>query len=72
MAKIIQDADKPVEKEILAEAIIKASDALTKLLSSGLNKRAIILLVSADAGVGRNAVECVLDSLADLKRTYCR
>lgn len=59
-------------KELLALSIEQASAALSKLLESGLNKRAIVTLVSADCGIPKRNVETVIDSLASLHKTYCR
>ena len=72
-AKIIQDEQKPVEKNILAQAVVRISEAASDLRrSSGLNDRALVLLISASSKVGKPDVEAVLRSLENLKRDYCR
>lgn len=66
------DSDKPVPKEILADAIVRVSDSLTKLRKSGLNEKAIIALVKDDTGESKETIKRVLFSLDYLKKTYCR
>ena len=70
---VIEQGDEPVEKTILAKAIVDISRAALALERGGLTRRAIVLLVSdATKGkVGRDAVGHVLDALRDLEATYC-
>ena len=72
MGTIKQNPDKPIEPEILADAIVKASDSMQKLLKSGLNRRAIVILVSADTNLARRDIERVLSSLEGLAVIYCK
>ena len=67
---VAQDSSVPVPAEILAASIVRIGDAADRLMKSGLNRRAIILLLSASAKVGRPVVEAVLDAMLDLKSTY--
>lgn len=69
--KVTQD-DEPVESKVLAHAIVDISKAAKKLADSGLNKKAIVLLVSAKSKCTKSDVTAVLDALEDLTRTYCR
>lgn len=69
---ITQDDEKPVPKEVLADAIVRMSEAVTGLRRSGLNERAIIVLVADKTKIGKGIVEDVLDGLASLRETYCR
>lgn len=66
------DGDKPVSKEILAEAIVRISESLLKLRKSGLNDKAIIALVKDDTGISKAQIQVTLDSLAHLSKSYCR
>lgn len=68
----IEQNDDVVESKVLAHAIVEISKAARKLSDSGLNKKAIVLLVSADARVSKSDASAVLDSLEDLAKTYCR
>jgi hypothetical protein len=71
--KVLQkDADKPIEKEILAEAILKVSDAMRKLSASGLNRDAIVALVKDASGITKKDINNILDTLVDLKALYCK
>ena len=70
--KVVQEVDAPVEKEVLAEAIIKISAAAEALRKSGLNEKAIIVLIADKTKFSKNTIRTVLDGLADLRRTYTR
>ena len=67
---VTQDAEKPVEKPALAQAIVDISKAAEALASSGLNRGAIVLLVAHSASVPQGTVKAVLDSLESLTRDY--
>lgn len=69
-----QNEEKPIEKEILAESIVRISDAFRKLQASGLNRRAIVVLLRDRCGsrVSMTEIETVLDALSELKQRYCR
>lgn len=69
----MKQSDPPVAKEILAEAITKISEAMTALLASGINEKAIIILIQAESGgMRRDQIKLVLDNLKKLKGWYCR
>ena len=70
---IPQDEKQPVEKNVLAKAVVdlsRAADALKR--SSGLNDKAIIILLSHSSRCNRETVTAVLDSLRNIERDYCR
>lgn len=69
---VTQNPDAPVEKNILAQAIVDIAGAAKKLQQSGINKDAIVILVSVRSGYPRTAVRDVIDSLAVLERDFCR
>ncbi len=82
MIKVIKNEEKPEPTPILAEAIIKISNALTDLSKNGLNERAIIVLVhdSCEA-VGskydkkkptRNEIQAVFKAMKQLKSWYVK
>lgn len=60
------------DQQTLAEAILKISDGIQALQRSGLNKKAILVLLANKTGIGQRTCEDVLDGIADLKRSYCR
>jgi hypothetical protein len=70
--KIEQDPEKPVEKSILAQEILKISRAVQSLQASGLNRKAIVVLLAHSTHFGHGDVKIFLEALADLERDYCR
>lgn len=67
-----QDEEKPVEKEILAEAIVSISKAMKKMLATGMNRRAILVLVHDyhHGNVTKSDIGLVFDALDSLAETY--
>lgn len=70
--KVVQDKDKPVAKETLAEAIVRIGEAADALKRSGLNEDAIVTLLHAKCGVGKPAIRDVLYGMRQLRAWYCR
>ncbi len=68
----VKKSDPPESKEILAEAIVNIGAAAKKLEASGLNKRAIIILLQAKTKLSQKDIKLVLDSLTQLEGWYCR
>lgn len=74
----VDEGDPPIDKTVLAEAIVEISKAAKRLAASGLNRRAIIVLIhdAIPAGrqskPGRPAIEAVLDAMEELAKKYCR
>lgn len=66
-----QDEENMVARPVFAQAIVDMSKSLQKLLSSGLNRKAVVVLVAHDAKISKRDVEDVLVSLEDLAKTYC-
>ncbi len=69
---VSDDPSKPIQKDVLASAIQDISIALTKLLKSGLNRRAVIALLKDATGFTKGDIETILDALVELERNYCR
>lgn len=65
-------SDPPESTEILAEAIVRLGGALDKLNESGMNRRAIILLLHDATRVGKRDIEAILDAIPRLRGWYCR
>ena len=73
LVKIEQDAEAPIETKVLAQAIVDMSRAMKALLASGLNRKAIIILVAAHSGIqNKSTVTAVLDSLETLAQAYTK
>ncbi len=68
----IRKSDPPESKEILAEAIVNIGEAMKKLQESGLNKKAIVILLHAKTRISQKDITTVLDGLKQLKGWYCR
>lgn len=70
--KIVLDQaeDEPVERHVLATAIVKISEAADALKKSGLNQRAVVVLLADKTKIAKGTIEDVLDGLADLRSDY--
>lgn len=69
--------DAPAEDTLSAKEAVKLADAIKRidkafkdLDNSGLNRKAIVTLVSEYSGVGKRDINAVLDSLNALADTY--
>jgi hypothetical protein len=71
-ATITQDPEEIVPRAVLAQSIKSISASMEKLLSGGLNERAITCLVHELSGVGKPDIRSVLASLRTLEKEYCR
>lgn len=60
----------PIEQDTLAEAITKISAGVTALRRSGLNKRAIVVLLQDLTGVNKREIIQVIDGLSNLAANY--
>lgn len=73
--KVLKNKENPETPEILAESIIKISDAFQELLSTKLTEEAIVTLLKDMPGmgsVGKPAIRLVLAKLKTLKGYYIR
>lgn len=70
---VVQEKDKPIEKGILAQAIVDISRAANDLNRGGLNKRAIVALIydSSKPKVSKRTIRIVLEAIRDLERDFC-
>jgi hypothetical protein len=67
-----QEAEKPVETEVLAAAIVEIGKAAKRLAASSLNRKAVIVLLAHQTGLGMGTIKTVLEGIADLESTYLR
>lgn len=65
-----QDEAAPVEKKVLAKAIVDISESMRRLERSGLNRKAVVILVAKSANCPQYVVENVLDALRQLQQDY--
>lgn len=70
--KIKKNEAKPESTEILAEAIVRIGEAASKLSASGLNRKAIVVLIHDETKISKRDIIIVLDSLTRLEGWYCR
>ena len=68
----VKKSDPPETVEILAEAVIRISSGFTRLKESGLNYKAIVILIQAETKISRRDIEAVLNALPRLSGWYCR
>jgi hypothetical protein len=69
---VVKLSAPPETKEVLADAILKISVGVTSLIDSGLNRKAIVVLLRDATGLGKRDIEMVLDALKNLSRDYTR
>jgi hypothetical protein len=70
-AHIVQaENQEAVPAKIIAQSIVKIADAAKAMYSSGLNEKAIVLLLSTASGVCKRDVQCVIAAMYHLKSTY--
>ena len=69
---IEQDLEKPVEKKILAEAVLKISEGMGALLRAGLMPEDLISLIvrRCPTAITRTDVRAVLEAMDQLRRDY--
>lgn len=71
MAIVKQAEGKPeVPAEVIAQSIERIGAATAVLLRSGLNLKAILILLSASSGESRRTCENVLHAMNTLRSTY--
>jgi hypothetical protein len=68
----VKQPEPPIRKEILAEAIVSIGKGAAQLSASGLNKRAILVLLHDRTKLPMRDIETVLDALPRLASWYTR
>jgi hypothetical protein len=72
-ATVVQSEEEPVEREVLATAIVRISESVQRLRKSGLNEKAIVALIKdGSTGLSKGQIKTVLECLDSLARDYCR
>lgn len=73
MLPVQKHVDVHEDVQLLASDIKKLSEAAAKMQASGLNRRAlVVLLYDATSGVSKTAIEAVLDALPLLAERYTK
>lgn len=70
--RLKKSEENPESKEILAAAITRISESMVKLLASGVNEKAIIILINHDTKIPKQDIKAVFSAMARLKGWYCR
>jgi len=70
--EIIQNKEKPISVEIIAQSIKQIAENMRAIERSALNRRAILVLLKDATGVSMADIEKILDSLGALDRKYCK
>jgi hypothetical protein len=68
----VKKSDPPESTEILADSIVRISEALDRLSASGLNRNAIVILIQARTKLAKRDIEAVLDAQKRLAGWYCK
>lgn len=61
-----------VDWDALVKGLRRVGHAGRTMNEAGLQRRAVVILLSEMTGIGRRDVEAVLDALPKLDRRYCR
>lgn len=67
---VTQDAETPVEVSVLAKSIVDISQAAKRLTQSGLNRKAVIVLIAHSSGISQRDVRIVLEHMEYLQSAY--
>lgn len=67
---VTQDEDTPIPKDVLATEICKLSEATNKLLLSGLNQKAVVVLLRDATNLSKTKINQVLNALGQLRSDY--
>jgi hypothetical protein len=67
----VQQSEPPVAAEVMATAIISISDAMKKLSTSGLKRKAVVALIHDQSKISKRSIEIVLNNLEALRQDWC-
>jgi len=67
---IQQDPENIIETPVLAQAIVDISKSVRKALSSGLTRKAIIVLIAHTSKMPMRDIDIVINNIEDLERTW--
>ncbi len=70
--KVIQDAEKEIPAEILAQSIVDIADAMAIMNRSRLTRHAIVTLIHAQSKIARRDIEIILNNLDLLETTWLK
>lgn len=70
--KIVQDKDKPVAANILAQAIMDVAEGMRQVSRSRLSREALIVLIHDRSKISKRDITLVLNNLDQLERTWLK
>lgn len=68
----IKDKENPIAFEVMEQAIVDIAAGMKRINQTRLNRKALVILISKDTGVGQTIVDVVLDSLGAIEQTYLK
>lgn len=71
VATVVQDEQEPIAAEIMAKAIVEISEAMKRVINSGIRRRAIVTLIHEQSKVGKREIELVLNNLDQFRSLWC-
>lgn len=69
---LVKSEIEPEPMEIIAASIIRISDGFERLINSGLNERALCVLLKDMTGISMADISRVLTALPELKKQFTR
>ncbi len=66
------DGDEPLPVEIIENSIVEIAQAMVKINSTRLTRKAIVTLIHANSKVNKGDIEIVLNNLDELERTWLK
>lgn len=70
--KIVDARKALLDPDTLADRLKAISTSLQNILDSGLNRRAIVVLLHDSTRVNKRDIEAVLDGLNAIEKNYCK
>lgn len=70
--KVVQDPEKPIAVEIIAQSIVDISKAMKQISNSSLEERAVVLLIHDLSGVSMGDIKKVLRASRDLEIMFTK
>jgi hypothetical protein len=69
---ILTDEENPIPVNIIAEEIVKISNAFTAIDKGKLSRRAIVLLIQDLTGLPQTSINRVLNAVPELKNVFVK
>lgn len=70
--KIVQDVEKPIAAEVIAQSIVDIAQGMKKLSGTRLTRKAIVALIHEHSKIARSTIEVILNNLESLETTWLK